>query len=147
MAISGRKPTPLALKLITGNPGKRPLPEMKPDSEQTAPGGPVEKPKKLKKAVADVWDRFIARAHWLTWADGPKAVMFCHLTVEYDKDPTAMIASRIAQLRALQSELGFDQATRDRMGISIPTGRAPAKQDQSDGPEKKPVSPAEKYFA
>lgn len=145
MAISGRKPTRLELKLITGNPGKRPLPQRKPDSEQTAPGGPVEKPK-LKKAASAVWDRFIARAHWLTWADGPKAVMFCHLTVEYDKDPLAMIASRIAQLRALQSELGFDQATRDRMGISIPTGRAPQQQDQPDGAKKEPVTAAQKYF-
>ena len=145
MAVSGRKPTPVALKLITGNPGKRPLPTRRPENEQTAPGGPVEKPPKLKKAVGAVWDRFIARAHWLTWADSPKALMFCHMTVEYEKAPEAMIASRIAQLRALQSELGFDQATRDRMGITIPTGNK-TPEALPDGGKKEPVSPAKKYF-
>jgi hypothetical protein len=38
-----------------------------------------------------------------------------------------MIASRIAQLRALGAELGFDQAARQRMGISPdPRNRKPA---------------------
>jgi hypothetical protein len=145
MAISGRKPNP-NLRLVTGSHVKDRPPVKPKETASPIPGGPVEKPKKLKKAAAQVWDRFIARAHWLTSADGPKAVMFCYLTVEYDKDPTKMIASRIAQLRALQSELGFDQATRDRMGISIPTGRAPQQQDQQDGAKKEQVSAAQKYF-
>lgn len=143
MAISGRKPN-ANLRLVTGSHVKDRPPAKPMETASPIPGGPVEKPK-LKKAAAVVWDRFIARAHWLTWADGPKAVMFCYLTVEYNAGPTKMIASRIAQLRALQSELGFDQATRDRMGISIPTGRAP-QQVQPDGAKKEPITAAQKYF-
>lgn len=147
MAISGRKPTPVALKLITGNPGKRPLPEQRdPQTHGDIPGGPIERPDRMPKPPGKLWDRYIARCHWLTWADGPKALMWCHLQAEYEKKPTAMIASRIAQLRALGSELGLDVGSRDRMGVTIPTGRAPQQQETQDGGKKEPVSHAKKYF-
>jgi hypothetical protein len=113
--LKGRKPTPTVLRLITGNPGKRPLPPADP-----LPAGSIERPAKLNKSVGVLWDKYIARAWWLTWADGPKALMWCHLQAEYEKSPTKMIASRIAQLRALGAELGFDQAARTRLGISDP---------------------------
>lgn len=147
MAVSGRKPTPVALKIITGNPGKRPLPEQRdPATHGEIPGGPVERPGRMVKAVSTLWDKYIARCHWLTWADGPKALMWCHMQAEYQKKPTAMIASRIAQLRALGSELGLDVASRDRMGVTIPTGRAPQQQDPQDGAKKEPLNPSKKYF-
>jgi hypothetical protein len=144
MAIRGRKPNPL--RLITGSHLKdRPLPPPR-ESESPIPGGPAAKPKSLKGAAGKQWDTYIARCHWLTWADGPKALMWCHLQAEYEKKPTDMIASRIAQLRALGSELGMDVASRDRMGVTIPTGRAPQQQDPKDGAKKEPVSAAKKYF-
>lgn len=145
MAIRGRKPNPL--RLITGSHLKdRPLPAQC-ESESPIPGGPVEKPKSLKGAAGKQWDTYIARCHWLTWADGPKALMWCHLQAEYEKKPIDMIASRIAQLRALGSELGLDVASRDRMGVTILTGRAPTQQQEtSDGGKKEQVSPAKKYF-
>ena len=144
MAISGRKPTSVALKLITGNPGRRPLPEQRPTPPPDQfPGGPIERPEKLRGIPAKLWDHYIVRCHWLTWADGPKALMWCHLQAEYQRKPTEMIASRIAQLRTLGSELGFDQASRDRMGITIPTGREPTKEASG---AKKPKTAAEKYF-
>ena len=127
--MKGRKPKPVALRAMLGNPGKRPLPAPDP-----LPGGSVERPPKLNKAVGTLWDRFIARAYWLTWADGPKALMWCHLQAEYQKSPTEMIASRIAQLRALGSELGFDQAARVRMGVS------------GDPSADKPRDPAARYL-
>jgi hypothetical protein len=76
-----------------------------------------ERPTKLRGAAAKLWNDYISRAWWLTWADGPKARMWCHLQAEYDRAPAKMIASRIAQLRAVGAELGFDQAARARMGI------------------------------
>src|ERR1700722_6808062 len=108
MAIRGRKPTPPALRLITGSHlSDRPPPK---GVEPTPPGGALERPEKLRGNVAKLWDSHIARAWWLTWVDGPKARMWCHLQAEFDRAPTKMIASRIAQLRALASELGFDHA-------------------------------------
>lgn len=129
MAIGGRRPTPTILRVITGNPGAHPIPEDEPQ-----PDGPVERPAKMKKTVAALWDKFIARAFWLTWADSPKALMWCHLQAEYEKSPTKMIASRIAQLRALGSELGLDPTARRRMGAG-----------QSNGKQKK--DPAAKYLS
>lgn len=121
--MKGRKPTPTVLRLVTGNAGKRPLPAPDP-----LPAGTVERPKKLRGAVAKLWDTYIARAFWLSWADSPKALMWCHLEAEFERAPGKMIASRIAQLRALGSELGFDQAARARMGLPLrPVSALPAR--------------------
>src|SRR5262249_850991 len=97
------------------NAGKRPLPPPDP----LTPGS-VERPPRLRGPALRLWKRFIARAWWLTWADSPKAFMWCHLQAEYEKAPAKMIASRIAQLRAAGSELGFDQASRARMAVPTP---------------------------
>lgn len=110
MAIGGRKPTPTFLRVVTGNPGGHPLPEPGPEL------GPIERPAKMVKRVAALWDRWIARAPWLTWADGPAALMWCNLRAEYEKAPTKMVAARIAQLRALSSELGFGDERGRRRG-------------------------------
>jgi hypothetical protein len=111
MAVRGRKPTATVLRLITGNPGDRPIPKGEP-----VPDGPVERPEKLRANVGKLWDRWIARAYWLTWADSPKALMWCHLQAEFEKSPAEMLSARIAQLRALGSELGLDPSARQRMG-------------------------------
>jgi hypothetical protein len=109
MAIRGRKPTATVLKLITGNPGDRPIPRNEP-----IPDGPVERPAKIRGVPLALWNQFIVRASWLTWADGPKAMIWCYLQAEFQKSPAKMVASRIAQLRALGSELGLDPASRAR---------------------------------
>jgi hypothetical protein len=139
--MRGRKPTPLHLRLIAGNPGKRPLPQPRTDIPEI-PGGPIERPENLKGIPGKLWDRYIVRCHWLTWADGPKALMWCHLQAEYERKPAEMIASRIAQLRAVGSDLGLDVTARDRLGITIPTGRQAADPDNKSPPS----SPASKYF-
>lgn len=128
MAIRGRKPKATILRLVMGNAGKRPLP-----SSDPVPAGSVVRPDKLRGAVAKLWDENIARAWWLTWADSPKAFMWCHLQAEFQRGPKKMLSSRIAQLRALGSELGFDQAARTRMGL-------PA------GPDKEQTDPSARFF-
>lgn len=132
MAIRGRKPTP-HLRLITGSHLKdRKVDAAVHGAVDEIPEGAAEKPDKLKGPQGKLWDRYIARCHWLTWADAPKALMWCHLQAEYEKKPTAMIASRIAQLRALGSELGLDPSSRQRIGT------------KGNGGEKK--DPASKYL-
>jgi hypothetical protein len=127
MAIRGRKPTSTVVKLAMGNPGKRKLPRGEP-----VPVGTPERPEKLSGSPALLWDAFIARAHWLTWADGPKALMWCHLQCEFEQSPKNMVASRIAQLRALGSELGLDPASRARLDVSC---------------QAEKLDPADKYFS
>jgi len=120
MAIRGRKPTPPHLRLVTGSHLKD-----RPVQTEKLPAGSLERPPRLRGTAAALWDGFIVKCHWLTWADGPKARMWCHLQAEFDRAPTKMIASRIAQLRALGSELGFDQAARSRMSIpDVPGGKS-----------------------
>jgi hypothetical protein len=127
MATRGRKPTATVLKLAMGNPGKRKLPRSEP-----VPVGAPERPKTISGKAALLWDAIIARAHWLTWADGPKSLMWCHLQAEFERSPKDMVASRIAQLRALGSELGLDPASRARLDVS---------------PQADRLDPAEKYFS
>src|SRR3989442_7180194 len=51
----GRKPTPRAIKLLKGNPGRRPIaPEL-----EFAPGVP-ERPRFLDAAACREWDRIVA---------------------------------------------------------------------------------------
>jgi|SRR5579862_6848709 len=122
MGLRGRKPTATVLKLLAGNPGGRPLPRNEPD-----PRGPVERPSCLRKGSLErrLWDSFIARAFWLTWADSPKAHMWCCLYAEFQRSPRAIKSARIAQLRALGSELGMDPAARSRLDVRSAT-RDPA---------------------
>ena len=113
--LSGRKPKPTALKLVTGNPGRRPL-----NAADPLPTGRPRPPIPMDGRPAALWRRYIAKAWWLADADSPKAWLFCHLQAEAEADPAAMTAARIGQLRALGSELGFDPASRARLGTAPP---------------------------
>lgn len=128
MAIGGRKPTPTVLRLVTGNPGGHPMPPAGPEL------GPIERPAKMPKKVAELWDLYIARASWLTWASGPKAIMWCHLMAEYNRGPAKMIAARIAQLRALDSELGLGDE-RPRRGVKTDGKKDPTAKYLGSSPK------------
>jgi hypothetical protein len=121
MALRGRKPKPTQLKRITGNPGRRPLP-----SDEPMRVGAIERPESLNGRPGELWDNFIERAYWLTWADGPKALLWVCLQAEFEEAPRKMLSSRIAQLRAVGSELGLDPASRARLAV-------PAAADDSVG--------------
>ena len=56
--MKGRKPKDLALKLLAGNPGKRPL-----GSSGEAPftSAPLEKPDGLDDCASQEWDRLVTR--------------------------------------------------------------------------------------
>ena len=111
MATRGAKPKPVKLHLVDGTfrPDRHAAPA------ETDPQGPLERPAKLNGRAAQLWDTYMARAHWLTWADGPKALMWVHMQAEFERSPAKMVASRIGQLRALGSELGLDPASRARI--------------------------------
>jgi phage terminase small subunit len=130
MAIGGRKPKPPDLKLVTGNPGHRPIPGV----DQQAPpeiqvrDEPLDPPKKLTKMQQVLWDRFINKAWWLTDHDVPKAYAWVCLESEFEKAPVKMVAARFGQLRILGSELGLDPMARARMG----TAGGQKKADQTE---------------
>ncbi len=126
MATRGRKLKPAHLKIVTGNPGKRPVAldpaadaDMDHDNE-------LEPPRKLLKREQELWERYIRPAHWLTVFDEPRAFAWVKLQHEFERKPGDMVASRIAQLRALGSELGLDPTSRARMGSGDKTKKADA---------------------
>ena len=126
MATRGPKPKPAALKLVTGNPGRREVtPPAQPEIEMR--DKPLVPPRKLTKAQQAKWDRFIEPAWWLTEHDVPKAHMWVCMQMEFERSPGEMTAARIAQLRVLGSELGFDPSSRARM----PAGNG-KKKDPAD---------------
>lgn len=123
MAVRGAKPKPHSLKVVTGNPGKRPLPADDTDDEGKLPEGavreePLEPPKRLTKLQERHWRRFIDKAWWLTDHDVPKAYAWVCLWCEFLSKPKDMNSARISQMRILASELGLDPGERARMGVS-----------------------------
>jgi phage terminase small subunit len=78
--MAGRRPKSAAIKLVTGNPGHRPIPE---DEPVAVPGWP-DRPPHLSKTAAAEWDRLanlLEGEQRLSKADGP------HLTgaaIAYD---------------------------------------------------------------
>jgi P27 family predicted phage terminase small subunit len=61
MALRGRTPTPTAIKILEGNPGKRPLNEYEPKPEKKAPPCP----KWLEKEARKEWKRLAPKLEML----------------------------------------------------------------------------------
>ena len=114
----GRKPTPLGIKIVTGNPGKRPLPEPGPQ-----PQGTVKKPPFVKGLAAKLWKQYVAELERLKLLTGIDCDMFgvwCCLMAEFQEAPRNFNASKITQMRALASSFGLDPSTRTRLGTPVP---------------------------
>lgn len=119
--MAGRLPIPTSLKLVRGTDAKHPT---IPDDFQ--PTGEPQKPKWLRGLASKLWDE---RAPELVAAGVLKAIdadlfaMYCSLAAEFRRDKGVMVASRIAQLRALAAEFGIGAASRSR--IHVPVGSKP----------------------
>lgn len=74
--MRGRKPTPTHLKLIAGNPGKRPLNKREPQFSQEIPECPLH----LDAVAQEEWNRVapeLHRNHLLTAADRAALAAYC----------------------------------------------------------------------
>jgi P27 family predicted phage terminase small subunit len=77
MAPRGRKPTPTHLKVVTGNPSRRPINEDEPEFELTAMRPPAE----LGQDACIEWGRLfdtVAGSGVLTDADRAAFTAYCH---------------------------------------------------------------------
>src|SRR3954467_12667048 len=138
--MRGRRPKPTRLKVLTGNPGKRPLNESEPMPEMAIPDCPPE----LGEVARREWDRLVhelAALKLLTnldraalaaycgayamWAEATKAIQKYGSMVKSPsgypvQSPYVSSANRQAEIMMrIASEFGFTPASRSR--ISTPS--------------------------
>ena len=76
--MRGRKPIPKSLKLLTGNPGHRPLSDSEPEFQRIIPKCPI----KLDKVGRKKWrekSKLLLGAGVLTEADGETLALYCQI--------------------------------------------------------------------
>ncbi len=137
----GQKPTPKALRLLRGNPSKRPISQSEPDGV----GDLWRPPSYMNAAQRRVWDSVIGRAPWLTGTDTEIVEAFVNAVVEYRRavvevqkggqvvetkqgnaivNPYLGIQNRQADLvRKFGGELGLSPASRAALGSAIDASR------------------------
>jgi P27 family predicted phage terminase small subunit len=134
--MRGRRPKPTRLKVLTGNPGKRPLNANEPRPEVAVPDCPVE----LGPVARKEWDRLAVELTTLQiltnldraalaaycgayamWAEATEAIQKFGTMVKSPtgypiQSPYVAIANRQAEIMMrIASEFGFTPASRSRI--------------------------------
>ncbi|WP_436643985.1 phage terminase small subunit P27 family [Microbaculum sp. FT89] len=134
--MRGRKPKPTKLKVLTGNPGKRPLNHHEPRPEPAVPDCPPE----LSDAAKHEWDRLVgelSKLNLLTHLDRAALAAYCNAYAMWVEaieaiqkygamvkspsgfpiqSPYVAIANRQAELMLrISAEFGFTPASRGRI--------------------------------
>ena len=139
--MRGRRPVPTRMKLLTGNPGKRPLNANEPQPKPEIP----ECPPQLGPVAREEWDRLtthLASLRMITaldrtalatycsayglWAEAIEAVQKYGTMVKSPtgypiQSPYVSIANRQAEIMMrIASEFGFTPASRSRISMPGP---------------------------
>jgi P27 family predicted phage terminase small subunit len=138
--MRGRKPTPTPLKILSGNPGKRPLNTAEPRPRSTAPSCPKHLDKEARRewnriskelhrlGLLTVIDRATLAAYCQAWSRWLKLEAIVQRTGETILDPatkrfstnpyyTAMNAS-LKLMLSVASEFGLTPASRTRLAVT-----------------------------
>jgi P27 family predicted phage terminase small subunit len=140
--MRGRRPKPTRVKVLTGNPGKRPLNRDEPRPEPAIPGCPPE----LGPVARQEWDRLageLGKLKLLTtldraalaaycgayalWAEATQAIQKYGTMVKSPsgypmQSPYVAVANRQAEIMMrIASEFGFTPASRSRISTSSKT--------------------------
>jgi P27 family predicted phage terminase small subunit len=132
----GRKPQPTRLKLLNGNPGRRPLNEREPEPQVRLPQAPTH----LGAAAKKEWrraGRFLARSGlisdldraafaayctaWGRWVEAEEALKTYGVMLKSPngfpmQSPYLAVANRaMEQMRSLLAEFGMSPASRTRV--------------------------------
>lgn len=116
MTTRGQRPKPTALKLITGNPGKRPINAQEPQYPPCA----TDVPEWLGDAAQAHWRRLapmLSRSGVLKESDRDLLATYCATFAEYVEAVRGGGASMamVGQLRQLMGELGLTPSARARI--------------------------------
>jgi phage terminase small subunit len=113
--MRGRKPKPLSLRLIEGNPGKRPLP-----ADAPKPRGKAQCPAWLPEPARQEWARLgpeLERLGLLTAADQAVFAGYClamaRVRADAEKGDVSHYALR--SLASLAAEFGLTPSSRTRL--------------------------------
>jgi P27 family predicted phage terminase small subunit len=148
--MRGRKPKPTSLKLLQGNPGKRPIRGSEPQPPRSQPSCPAH----LSPTAKAEWKRLaqsLNKIGLLTQVDRAALAAYCQAYgrwVEAERklaetpvllktpagyvqpSPYLSIANKQLELMAkFMAELGLTPSSRSRLAITIPTGRKPWEVD------------------
>ena len=120
MSVRGQRPKPAWMKVVDGNPGKRPVPT----TEPAVTGDPV-KPAWLAGRGVELWDEVMTFAFWLSRADSYKLAAWCDRQAEFEKSRKRQkwTAADRREHRSLGTELGLDPSSRARMALNDPEMR------------------------
>ena len=129
--IAGRPPKPNEIKRLMGNPGGRPLPDLKTITHLPMAVEIPPAPENLNKSGLDLWNRAWGVA--ITWlspvsdiesiknashlADANEAARERYMVSTEPADAKAYVAINRAYTDALTS-LGFDPVSRSRLGVA-----------------------------
>jgi P27 family predicted phage terminase small subunit len=141
--MRGRRPKPTRMKVLTGNPGKRPLNATEPQPEPVVPDCPGE----LGPSARHEWDRLVGQLASLRiltqldraalaaycgayglWAEATEAIQKYGVMVKSPtgfpmQSPYVAIANRQAEIMMrIASEFGFTPASRSRISTPSPEG-------------------------
>ena len=150
--MKGRKPKPTKLKIVDGNPGRRPLNEAEPDPEKEIEC--PSPPKHLGEVAKAEWNRMAPELHsiglltkidmaaleayctaYARWLEAESEIkesgMIVHAPSGYPiQTPYLSIANKaIEQMKALLTEFGMTPSSRSRISV----GSKKKKSSEWDG--------------
>lgn len=108
--MRGRKPTNSAIKLVTGNPGHRPLPEDEPKFKSKIPKCPLALDE-VGKATWKEKAKLLYDAGVLTEADGQTLAVYCRIW--------SQIVLLSAELNSVESYIAYDIKINEDTGAEI----------------------------
>lgn len=144
--MAGRPPKPTKLKMLEGNPGKRPLRKEVQFSDRVMPKCPTfvkgEARREWRRVSSELYaagllescDRGALAAYctsWARWVDAEKQLVDADLVCETDKGyqyPHPMLAiakSAKEEMRRFMTEFGMTPASRSKVTANKPTEEDP----------------------
>ncbi len=115
--MRGRPRKPTALKILAGNPGKRPIPK-----ERQVEQAPASKPHWLDAIAGPVWDELAPDRLAIGLLTNLTAETFAQLCVyigEFRRSPLGLSGSQISDMRAKMNAFGFDPSALAKLGIGV----------------------------
>ncbi len=148
--MRGRKPKPTALKLIEGNPGKRPINGREPKPPSGVPTCPSHLSasakaewKRLARTLNDIGlltqiDRTVLAAYCQAYGRWVEAERRLAETPPILKTPAGYVQispwitisnKQVELMTRLMAELGLSPTSRSRLSVQVPTGAKPWEWD------------------